>query len=92
MHAPSNYQIGYEAPLGDPKGKVSKFPDFKTCAESFADRFGASVTGKKDPSDFAQALIRRGFNSGKAANGGSSTFARDLVNVINAVKVRLTCQ
>ena len=91
MHAPSKYQIGFEAPLGDPKGKVSRFKDFKACADSFADRFGDAVTGKKDPADFAQALIRKGFNSGKASNGGSSSFARDLVNIIGAVKVRLAC-
>jgi hypothetical protein len=92
MHAPSKNQIGYEAPLNDPKGKVSQFANFKACAESFEDRFGAGVKGKKDPADFAQGLIRSGFNSGKSSNGGSSTFAMDLVNVIGAVKARMTCQ
>jgi flagellum-specific peptidoglycan hydrolase FlgJ len=91
MHAPSNYQIGVESAKKDPKTKVSKFASFEKCADSFADRFGPAVKGKKDPAEFAQALIKVGFNSGNSSNGGRTGFAMYLVDIIHAVKVRLSC-
>jgi hypothetical protein len=91
MHAPAPKQIGAEHPLGNNKIKVAKFSTFKDCAESFEQRFGPAVKGKKSPDDFAQTLVRIGFNTGKAENGGRAGFANYLVGIINAVKGRLTC-
>jgi hypothetical protein len=91
MHAPAKFQIGVESAKKEPKIKVAKFASFENGAESFADRFGHAVKGKKDPADFAQALIRVGFNSGNSANGGRTGFALYLVDIIKAVKARLSC-
>lgn len=91
MHAPAKYQIGAEAPKKNPKIKVAKFATFEQCAESFEYKFGDAVKGKKDPAEFAQALIRAGYNSGDSNTGGRTGFAMYLVGIINAVKVRLSC-
>lgn len=91
MHAPAKYQIGAEPPKKNPKIKVAKFATFEQCAESFEYKFGDAVRGKKDPAEFAQALIRAKYNSGDSSTGGRTGFAMYLVGIIKAVKVRLSC-
>jgi hypothetical protein len=83
--------IGAENPLGNKKIKVARFSTCKDSAESFEQRFGQAVKGKKDAADFAQTLVRIGFNTGKAENGGRAGFANYLEGIINAVKGRLSC-
>jgi hypothetical protein len=91
MHAPAPFQIGAQSPLGNPKIKVAQFSNFLQCAQSFAARYGSAVKGKKDPLEFAQTLVRIGFNSGNAANGGRAGFANYLAGIIKIVKERMTC-
>ncbi len=91
LHAPAPMQIGAESPKGNTKIKVAKFSSFLQCAQSFAVRYGSAVRGKKDPLDFARALVRAGFNSGNASNGGRAGFDHYLAGIINAVKARATC-
>lgn len=91
MHAPAPLQIGAEPPKGNAKIKVAKFSSFLNCAQSFAARYGSAVRGKKEPLDFANALVRAGFNSGDASNGGRAGFAHYLAGIISVVKARATC-
>src|SRR5262245_6123570 len=69
MHAPAPREIGSEPARGDPKVRVSKFESFLQSGESFIDRFGDCVRGKKDPKEFAEALVKCKFNSGNSKTG-----------------------
>ena len=91
MHAPAPLQIGAEAPLGNPNLKVAKFSSFFESAQSFSARYGGAVYGKKDPLDFAHALVSASFNTGNSANGGRDGFATYLASIIKAVRERLQC-
>ncbi|MFK3789223.1 glucosaminidase domain-containing protein [Pseudomonas piscis] len=91
MHAPAPLQIGAEAPRGNAAIKVAKFASFQQSAQSFAQSFGASVRGKREPMEFAQALVRSGYNSGDAATGGRNGFAKYLADIIIAVRGRMAC-
>ena len=91
MHAPAPLQSGAEAPQGNANIKVAKFDSFQKCAQSFALRYGSSVRSKRDPMEFAQALVRSGYNSGDAASGGRNGFAEYLAKIIVAVRGRMAC-
>ncbi|WP_025127332.1 glucosaminidase domain-containing protein [Pseudomonas sp. PH1b] len=91
MHAPAPLQSGAESPQGNASIKVAKFDSFQKSAQSFAQRYGASVRSKRDPLEFAQALVRSGYNTGDAATGGRNGFASYLADIINAVRGRLAC-
>jgi flagellum-specific peptidoglycan hydrolase FlgJ len=91
MHAPAPFQIGAESPKKNRKIKVAKFSSFLQSAQSFAARFGHGIRGKKDPRAFAQALVDHRFNTNDEATGGRENFKIFLVDVIKAVKVRLSC-
>lgn len=91
MHAPAPFQTGAIAPKGNPKIKVAIFPSFLECARSFATRFGPSLIGLAEPTLFAKALVRKGFNSGSSANGGKDGYADEVVAIIKKVKIRMEC-
>lgn len=91
LHAPAPLQSGAEAPQGNANIKVAKFDSFQKCAQSFALRYGSSVRSKRDPMEFAQALVRSGYNSGDAASGGRNGFAEYLAKIIVAVRGRMAC-
>ncbi|WP_426186829.1 glucosaminidase domain-containing protein [Pseudomonas sp. NFXW11] len=91
MHAPAPLQSGSESAQGNPKVKVARFDSFQKCAQSFAQSFGSAVRGKRDPMEFAQALVRSGYNSGDAATGGRNGFAKYLADIIIAVRGRMAC-
>jgi len=91
LHAPAPLQIGEEAPMGNARIKVAKFASFQQCAQSFANRYGSAVRGKKEPLEFALALVKIGFNTGNAATGGRNGFAHYLADIIATVKGRLAC-
>lgn len=91
MHAPAPLQISAESAQGSASVKVAKFDSFQKSAQSFALRYGASVRGKREPMEFAQALVRSGYNSGDAATGGRNGFADYLAKIIVAVRGRMAC-
>ncbi|WP_248768787.1 glucosaminidase domain-containing protein [Pseudomonas sp. MWU12-2345] len=91
LHAPAPLQIGSQAPMGNSKIQVAQFSSFQQCAQSFATRYGSAVRGKKDPMEFAQTLVKIGFNTGRAATGGRDGFAKYLAQIITTVKGRLAC-
>ncbi|MCL2162129.1 MAG: hypothetical protein FWH56_09660 [Betaproteobacteria bacterium] len=93
MHSPAPLEIGRSQALGNPKVFLAHYTSFYHCAKSFSMRWGNTVRGKKDPSAFANALVcsRGCYNSGNDATGGNSNFIKDLLDVIRAVKVRLSC-
>ncbi len=91
LHAPSPLQTGEEAAQKDPKVKVSKFASFAASAKSFEMRYGNAVKGKTKPLDFANALVKAGFNSGNADSGGRTGFAQYLAGIIGMVKTRMAC-
>ncbi len=91
MHAPAPLQTGAVAPLGNAKIKVATYDSFLQCGQSFAQRFGSTLIGKSDPLDFANALIRCGFNSGNSANGGRTGYAQLIVDIVKVVKTRMEC-
>ncbi len=90
MHAPSPFEVGQDAARGDSRIKVSKYNSFRQSGESFIARFGPAVFGKSDPTEFAQALVHRGYNSGDSAKGGRTGYAKSLVGAIQMVKIRMT--
>ena len=90
MHAPSPLEIGQDIAHGNSKIKISKFASFQQCGQSFIARFGSAIMGKSDLTDFAQALVHRGYNSGDPATGGRSGYAKLLVGAIKMVKIRMT--
>ena len=91
MRAPAPFQTGQESAQGDPRVIVAKFGSFYQGAQSFSRRFGDAVRGKKDPREFAQALMAKGYNTGNAKTGGRDGFVNYLIGIINAVKGRLSC-
>jgi hypothetical protein len=91
MHAPAVFQTGAEPSMKNPKVKVAKYTSFLQCGESFVVRFGDSVRGIKDPTEFAKALVRVHFNTADSKTGGRDDFVAYLVQIIGNVKVRMTC-
>lgn len=75
MRSPAPGQIGTEPARGDPKVILAKYPSFLESVRSFAFRYGPAVRGKKDPWNFAQALVMSGFNSGNSKRGGTTTLS-----------------
>ena len=73
-------------------GKVamSAFPSYSASAQSFAAQYGSNVQGVTDPTAFAQALVKAGFNPGKAPLGNPN-FVRDTAATINATAGRMQC-
>ncbi|WP_248805955.1 hypothetical protein [Pseudomonas sp. MWU13-2100] len=63
----------------------------RQCAQSFANRYGSAVRGRKEPLEFAQALVKIGFNTGSAVTGGHNGFAHYLADITTTVKGRLAC-
>lgn len=92
MHAPAPGQIGDAPAQGSKKVRVAKFASFADCAQSFLMRFGNSVRGKKDPTDFANALVKAGYNTADAKTGGRDDFVEYLVGIITAVRGRMGCK
>ncbi|MGA7675154.1 MAG: hypothetical protein WCA78_08925 [Rhizomicrobium sp.] len=67
---------------------MSHFPSYLDSAKSFAARYGKYVAGISDPTAFAQALVKAGFNSGKAP-GGDPKFVEKTVGTIASVARRM---
>ena len=90
QHAGPNipYSIGSIPTLKD--GRMSQFASYYDSARSFASKF-SGVRGVSDPKDFAQTLVRIGFNSGNAASGGRDDFVPYTTNIINLTKRRMSC-
>ncbi|NHZ96330.1 glucosaminidase domain-containing protein [Massilia sp. CCM 8734] len=91
MRSPAPGQVGFEVARNDPKVKVAKYGRPIDSVESFKTKWGPFVQGKRDPVDFANALVRAGFNTGKNEDGGRAGFANYLLGLIIAVKGRLAC-
>jgi len=92
MHAPAPGQIGDAPALGSKKVRVAKYASFADCARSFAMRFGPNVRGKIDPTEFANALVKAGYNTADSQTGGRDDFVEYLVGIIGAVKGRMGCK
>lgn len=91
MHAPAPLQLR-EAPVqGSTKVKVAVYASFLQSGQSFAARFGSAIRGRGEPKAFATALMHAGYNSGDPKTGGRAGFALYLVDIISAVKERMTC-
>ena len=67
---------------------MSSFPSYLESAKSFAAQYGKFVAGITDPTEFAQALVKAGFNSGKAP-GGDPKFVEKTVGTIASVARRM---
>jgi hypothetical protein len=67
---------------------MSHFPSYLDSAKSFAAQYGKYVAGISDPTAFAQALVKAGFNSGKAP-GGDPKFVEKTVGTIASVARRM---
>ena len=91
MHAPAPLQIRVESARKDPKVKIAVYSSFSASAQSFVMRYGSFVKGVSDPKKFGEALIRAGFNSGSAKNGGRDGFATYVAEIIGQVKTRMSC-
>ncbi|WP_218570318.1 glucosaminidase domain-containing protein [Pseudomonas mangiferae] len=92
MHAPALLQVGEGEARNNPSVRLARYSSFGQAAESFAARYGASVRGVKDVHQFANALVRAGFNSGDDMNGGKTGFANYLIGIIGMVKIRMECE
>jgi hypothetical protein len=69
---------------------MSAFPSYLASAQSFAAQWGAFVRGISDATQFAQALVDAGFNSGVAPLGNPN-FVHDTAATINATAGRMGC-
>ncbi len=69
---------------------MSAFPSYLASGRSFAAQYGTFVNQVRDPTAFAQALVRAGFNPGKAPDGNPN-FVRDTAATITATAERLQC-
>jgi flagellum-specific peptidoglycan hydrolase FlgJ len=72
---------------------VSAFPattGFASSGQAFVDLYGGAVTGVADPTKFAQALVKAGFNTGKAGTGNPD-FVSLVSGSIAAIGNRLDC-
>ena len=76
---------------GDGKVWLSKFPSFLASGQSFVVQYGGPLRGAKTPDEFAQGLIRSGFNSGKAKTGGNPHFVSNTKTAIDMVERRRSC-
>ena len=92
MHAPAPHQIGTITAKGDPKVKMAVYANFEMAAQSFVDRFGNGVRGKKDAGEFSRALVTIGFNSGKSSNGGRDGYAKFVEDAIRMVRLIMECR
>jgi flagellum-specific peptidoglycan hydrolase FlgJ len=92
MHAPAPLQVGEDAAKGSTQVKVAKYSSFLQSGQSFVVRYGAAVTGKTDPMDFAQALVRAHFNTGNPKTGGAANYAQKVADAIRMVKLRMVCK
>ncbi|MFI5176597.1 MAG: hypothetical protein ACHQKY_17185, partial [Terriglobia bacterium] len=59
--------------------------------QSFAAQFGSFVNGVSNPTAFAQALVKAGFNPATAAGGGNPNFVASTAATINATAGRMQC-
>ena len=91
MHAPAPLQISDAPVKGSATVRVAVYSSFLQSAQSFSARFGPAVQGKSDPIAFALALMHAGYNSGDPKTGGRAGFAKYLVDIIGAVKTRMSC-
>lgn len=69
---------------------MSAFPSYLASAQSFAAQYGSYVSGASSATAFAQALVKAGFNPGKAPKGNPN-FVRDTAATINATAGRMNC-
>lgn len=92
MHAPAPFQIGDDVAKGNIHLKVVKYSSYLQSGQSFIARYGAAVKGKSEPTDFSQALIAAHFNSGNPKTGGTTDYAKKIVDSIHMVKLRMGCQ
>jgi hypothetical protein len=69
---------------------MSVFPSYLASGRSFAAQYGSYVTGVTNPTAFAQALVKAGFNTGTAPFGNPS-FVKDTAATIGATAGRMTC-
>jgi len=70
---------------------MSSFPSYLASAQSFAAQYGSFVQGVTNPTAFAQALVKAGFNSGTSAGGGNPNFVTSTAATISATAGRMTC-
>lgn len=70
---------------------MSSFPSYLASGQSFAAQFGSFVNGVSNPTAFAQALVKAGFNPGTAAGGGNPNFVTSTAATINATAGRMQC-
>ena len=70
--------------------QMSAFPSYLASAQSFAAQYGPTVSGISDPTAFAQALVRAGFNPATAP-AGNPNFVADTASTINTTAVKMTC-
>ncbi len=69
---------------------MSSFPSYLASGQSFAAQYGSFVNGVTNPTAFAQALVKAGFNPGTAPLGNPN-FVRDTAATINATAGRMQC-
>jgi RHS repeat-associated protein len=69
---------------------MSSFPSYLASGQSFAAQYGSFVRGVTNPTAFAQALVKAGFNPGKLPLGNPN-FVRDTAATINATAGRMQC-
>lgn len=91
LHAPAPGQSGARPAKGDPKVMIAQFDTPHDSGLSFLKKYGPVVKNAASPKDFAQQLVKAGFNSGNSDTGGRDGFVDYLVGVINNVKVRMSC-
>lgn len=65
---------------------MSHFPSYLDSAKSFAAQHGKYVSGVTDPTAFAQALVKAGFNSGKAPGGDPKFVEKTVATIASAMK------
>jgi RHS repeat-associated protein len=90
-NAPFANGVWYTSPKSGPAVAMSKFPSYLASAQSFAAQYGSYVQGVTNPTAFAQALVKAGFNPGSAALGGNPNFVKDTAATINATAGRMQC-
>lgn len=92
MHAPAPLQVGEDTAKGNAKVKVAKYSSFLQSAQSFAARYGSTVSGKTAPMELAQALVKAHFNTSDPKTGGAANYAKKVADAIHMVTLRLECK
>ena len=92
LHAPSPLETGRDPAKGDPHTLVSIFNSFYDCGQSFILRYKKAIKDVADPLEFANNLVKAGFNSSNPKNGGSPGYAKELAGIIHSVKMRIPCK